>query len=44
MAKIKADIQVAHLAVFTVQTIFDFKGKYKAKHFSMDIMTSKLEE
>ena len=44
MMKIKADNPVVHLAVFTVQSIFDFKGKYKAKHFSMDMKTSKLEE
>ena len=24
------------LAVFTVQTNVDFKGKYKAKHFSVE--------
>ena len=44
MAKIKADTAVTHLDVFTVQTVFDLKGKYKAKNFSRHMTTSSDEE
>ena len=37
-------IPVTHLAVFTVQTALALKGKYRAKHFSRDIMTSNMDE
>ena len=39
-----AKIEVTHLAVPTVQYDFAFKGKYKAKSFSMEIITSIMEE
>ena len=39
-----AIVAVDHLAVLTVQTVFAFKGKYKAKLFSTDMSTSKDEE
>ena len=37
-------INVAHLAVFTVQTLPVLRGKYIAKHFSSDIKTRMQEE
>ena len=42
--KKEAMMPVDHLAVLTVQTVFAFKGKYKAKHFSTDMSKSKDEE
>ena len=42
--KIKAVKNVTHLAVLTVHMFLVFNGKYKAKHFSTDIMTSNADE